>query len=47
MAEVWYVGPIAKKIGMFGGDLGFELAAGFAGLVYPPLRWLEIRYTGR
>ena len=47
MAEVWYVGPIAKKIGAFGGDLGFELAAAFAAVSYPPLRWLEIRLTGR
>lgn len=25
----------------------FQLAAAFAGAVYPPLRWLEIRYMGR
>ncbi|KAI5123976.1 hypothetical protein M0805_006388 [Coniferiporia weirii] len=47
MAEVWYVGPIGARIGIFGGDLGFELAAAFAAVSYPPLRWLEIRYTGR
>ena len=27
--------------------LHFQLAFGFSGIVYPPLRWLEIRYTGR
>lgn len=25
----------------------FQLAAGFAAVAYPPLRWLEIRFTGR
>lgn len=47
MGQVYYTGPIAKKIGMFGADLGFELAAAFAGVVYPLLRYLEIKYTGR
>jgi len=47
MAEVWYVGPIGRKIGEFGGDLGFELAAAFAAITFPPLRYLEIKYTGR
>jgi hypothetical protein len=31
----------------FGGDIGFELAAGFSGIVFPPLRYLEKRYLGR
>ena len=26
MAQVYYTGPIAKKIGMFGADLGFEVS---------------------
>jgi purine-cytosine permease-like protein len=42
MAQVWYVGPFAKITG----DLGFELAAVMALIVYPPLRWLEIRFSG-
>ena len=25
MAQVWYVGPIAAKLGPFGADLGFEV----------------------
>ncbi|KAI0815353.1 cytosine-purine permease [Irpex lacteus] len=33
--------------GAFGTDLGFELAAGFAAVAFPPLRWLEIKLTGR
>ncbi|KAI0652315.1 cytosine-purine permease [Trametes meyenii] len=48
MSEVWFTGPLAKKAGAeFGADLGFELAAAFAAVTYPPLRWLEIRLTGR
>ncbi|KAJ4472412.1 permease for cytosine/purines, uracil, thiamine, allantoin-domain-containing protein [Lentinula lateritia] len=49
MAEVWYIGPIGILAGNpeFGGDLGFELAAIFAGVSYPFLRWLEIRLVGR
>ncbi|EJD03007.1 uncharacterized protein FOMMEDRAFT_156365 [Fomitiporia mediterranea MF3/22] len=47
MSEKWYVGPIAAKIGPAGADLGFELAAVFAAVTYPPLRWLEIQLTGR
>jgi purine-cytosine permease-like protein len=43
MDQVWYVGPIAETTG----DLGFELAFLAALLVYPPLRWLEIRISNR
>lgn len=28
-------------------DIYYQLAAGFAAVTYPPLRWLEIRFTGR
>jgi len=47
MAQVWYIGPIAAKLGPFGGDLGFELAAIFAGVIFPPLRYWEIKKFGR
>ncbi|GJJ05824.1 hypothetical protein Clacol_000011 [Clathrus columnatus] len=47
MAQVWYIGPIARKLGPFGGDMGFEFAASFAAIIYPPLRYLEIRRFGR
>ncbi|KAH9944003.1 cytosine-purine permease [Epithele typhae] len=48
MAEVWYTGPLGLKAGGEAGtDLGFELAAIFAAVTFPPLRWLEIRLTGR
>lgn len=48
MAETYYIGVIGLKIAQpYGGDLGFELAAIFAGVVYPPLRYLEIKMIGR
>lgn len=51
MAQVWFIGPLGKLVGgtadPFGGDIGFELAGAFAGLTYPVLRWLELKYVGR
>lgn len=47
MAQVWYTGPIAIKIGGYGGDVGGWLSIAFAGLVYPPLRMIEMRIVGR
>lgn len=44
MDQVWFVGPLAEKVG---GDLGFEVAFVATGLVYLPLRWLEKRMIGR
>jgi purine-cytosine permease-like protein len=49
MSQAWYVGPIGIKVGEapFGGDIGFELAAAFAGVVYPVARYFERRMIGR
>lgn len=47
MDQVWYSGPVAKQVGGYGGDIGAWLAIAFAGLVYPPLRLLEIKTVGR
>jgi purine-cytosine permease-like protein len=47
MAQTWYIGPIAKKFGPFGGDVGIYLAAVLSVLVYPPCRYLELKHTGR
>lgn len=47
MAQVWYTGPIALKVGGWGGDVGGWLSIAFAGVVYPPLRWLEMKNFGR
>ena len=43
MAQIWYTGPIAEKTG----DIGFEMAFAVTAICYFPLRWLEIRLTGR
>ncbi|KAJ5921414.1 hypothetical protein N7466_009740 [Penicillium verhagenii] len=47
MAEVWYVGPIAKLVGDAGADMGNYVGFTWALLVYPPLRYLELRFVGR
>ncbi|EPQ51414.1 hypothetical protein GLOTRDRAFT_48944 [Gloeophyllum trabeum ATCC 11539] len=49
MAQTWYVGVIGRKIGdpAFGGDVGFELAAAFTAIAYPPLRYFEKKYFSR
>ncbi|KAJ3061210.1 hypothetical protein HDU98_002866 [Podochytrium sp. JEL0797] len=45
MSQVWYEGVVAKAIG--GGDLGFELVMLFSGVVYPVVRYFELRHYGR
>lgn len=47
MDQVWYAGPLAKKIGQFGGDIGFELAFGFSFVAFNLVRPLEKKYIGR
>ncbi|KAK7053655.1 cytosine-purine permease [Favolaschia claudopus] len=51
MAQVWYIGKIGALVGgsvnSFGGDIGFELSGAFAAVVYPPVRYLELKYIGR
>ncbi|KAK2735948.1 hypothetical protein FQN55_001912 [Onygenales sp. PD_40] len=47
MSQTWFVGPIARKIGESGGDVGFELAFSFTLLSYVVLRTLEKRYFKR
>ena len=47
MAQTWYIGPIAKKFGEFGGDVGIYLSGAFTLIVYPIARMLEMNYTGR
>ena len=47
MAQVYWIGPIAAKLGPYGGDIGFELSFAFAGITYPVFRWLELRFVGR
>jgi len=47
MSQTWYIGPIAKKFGPAGGDVGIYLSAAFTLVVYPALRTFEKKYTGR
>ena len=47
MDQVYFTGPIAKMVGEDGGDLGIWVGSGFALLVYPPLRLLELQRVGR
>lgn len=47
MEQVWYQGPIALKIGGYGGDIGAWLSIAFACITYPPLRYLELKKFGR
>ncbi|KAH7092634.1 permease for cytosine/purines, uracil, thiamine, allantoin-domain-containing protein [Paraphoma chrysanthemicola] len=47
MAQVWYLGPIAKLVGTYGADMGNFVGFSWAALVYPPLRSWELRSIGR
>ncbi|KAI4249680.1 MAG: hypothetical protein L6R40_000469 [Gallowayella cf. fulva] len=49
MAQVWFVGPIGRHIGLppFGGDIGFPLAFAFAAVSYVGLRFVEKGRFGR
>lgn len=47
MNQTWYQGVLALKIGADGGDIGFELAAGFSALAYLATRPIELKYMGR
>lgn len=47
MAQVWYIGPLAKHLGEYGGDMGNYVGFAWAGLVFPGLRWLELKKFGR
>lgn len=47
MDQVWYAGVIAKKIGEYGGDIGFELACSFSFIGFNIARYFEKKYVGR
>lgn len=47
MNQVYYAGVLAEKVGDEGADLGMWMCIGFAGLVYPPTRYLELKKFGR
>ncbi|KAH9831049.1 purine-cytosine permease [Teratosphaeria destructans] len=47
MVETWYVGPVGKMIGEYGGDVANELAFVVSSVSYVPVRWWELRHLGR
>ncbi|SCV00780.1 LANO_0F08548g1_1 [Lachancea nothofagi CBS 11611] len=47
MAQVYWIGPIARHYGANGGDLGMWLSMAFSGVAYPGLRYIELRKYGR
>ena len=47
MDETWYVGPVAKTIGAYGGDVANEMAFVVTAVTYYPARYLELKYFGR
>lgn len=47
MCQTYWVGEIARLIGEDGGDIGFELGAAWAFIVYVIIRPVELKYFGR
>lgn len=47
MNQVWYSGVVGHKIGMFGGDIGFEMGFAFAFVGFNVVRPFEKKYIGR
>lgn len=46
MDETWFVGPLAKLIGPYGGDVANELSFVVTALSYLAARYLELKYCG-
>jgi NCS1 nucleoside transporter family len=47
MVETWFIGPIGKLIGDFGGDVANELTFVITAITYPIARYFELKYFGR
>jgi purine-cytosine permease-like protein len=47
MYQIWYVGPIATMVGEYGADLGIWVGVSWAMIVFPPLRYFELRKFNR
>ncbi len=47
MHQVWWTGPLARKLSDSGGDLGIWLGSAISAVIFPPLRYLELKTTGR
>ncbi|KAL8826243.1 MAG: hypothetical protein Q9170_007474 [Blastenia crenularia] len=47
MAQTWYIGPVGAKVGGIGADIGTWLGIAFSLILFPPLRYLELKKVGR
>ncbi|KAF8001895.1 hypothetical protein HF325_002860 [Metschnikowia pulcherrima] len=48
MSQTYWIGPLARKVGgEYGGDIAMWLCMGFSGVVYPALRYWELKKFGR
>lgn len=47
MVETWYIGPLGKLIGAYGGDIANELTLPVTALAYIPIRYWELKQFGR
>lgn len=47
MDQVYYIGPIAAMVGDYGADMGIWVGCAWTLIVYPPMRWLELKKFGR
>ncbi|KIW09120.1 uncharacterized protein PV09_00062 [Verruconis gallopava] len=47
MSQVWYIGPLARLVGEYGADMGNYVGFAWTSLVFPPLRYLELKRFGR
>ncbi|KAL8710762.1 MAG: hypothetical protein Q9220_004780 [cf. Caloplaca sp. 1 TL-2023] len=47
MSQAWYVGPVAAMVGGVGADIGVWLGCAFTMVIFPPLRYLELKKFGR
>jgi len=46
MWQTYFTGPLGKLVG-YGIDLGMPVSSSWAAIVYPGLRWLELKHFGR
>lgn len=48
MSQTYRVGPVTKAVrGNYGGGIATWLCMGFSGVIYPPLRYWELKKFGR
>ncbi|KAF2434872.1 hypothetical protein EJ08DRAFT_436847 [Tothia fuscella] len=47
MAQVWYIGPIARLVGDYGADMGNYVGFVWTAIIFPPMRWYELKRFGR